>query len=332
MAIFAFAFSPPISVSSSSQRLLMDECTSNYVFIPSSTFTPQYNSISYRISPLLSSSIQSDKERSSSTNDMQTLGNKIILQAALQCGATEPMLDIAWKADRIVVTVDVTADEDYVDIDDGELDDDDAFLDSLELNGELDDMIEYEDDNIMYEEGVGYDVQDIDEDEEEFLQTIESTSTSSDSPIDLTLQIARTINELLAADGEDSPAFKIAKLHEIEVSTPPFDNVLRGRLMFENYKGFDVMIEHFEEPKKKKKKKKSKAFKDSTPTNDASDSSIEQEEVAKPKLTITEGKLVERDYEKEVTLINVKGRIKKIKNDKIESVCLPKAKREKGAK
>jgi len=317
------------------------KCTSNYVFIPSSTFTP-YNCISYRISPLLSKSIQSDNESivgikstsSSSTNDMQTLGNKIILQAALQCGATKPMLDIAWKADRIVVTVDVTADEDYVnidDIDDSELDDDDAFLDLLELNGELDDMIEYEDDNIMYEEGIGYDVQDIDEDEEEFLQTIESTSTSSDdSPIDLTLQIARTINELLAADGEDSPAFKIAKLHEIEVSTPPFDNVLRGRLMFENYKGFDVMVEHWEEPKKKKlKKKKSKAQKDNTPTND----SIEkEEEVAKPKLTITEGKLVERDYEKEVTLINVKGRIKKIKNDKIESVCLPKAKREKGAK
>jgi len=315
------------------------ECTSKYDVLPS-TFTPQYNSISYRISPLLSSSIQSDNESvgikstsSSSTNDMQILGNKIILQAALKCGATEPMLDIAWKADRIVVTVDVTADEDYVDnIDDDELDDDDAFLDLLELNGELDDMIEYEDDNIMYEEGIGYDVQDIDEDEEEFLQTIESTSTSSDSPIDLTLQIARTINELLAADGEDSPAFKIAKLHEIEVSTPPFDNVLRGRLMFENYKGFDVMVEHWEETKKKKKKKKSKSQKDNTPTDDASDSSIEKEEVAKPKLTITEGKLVERDYEKEVTLINVKGRIKKIKNDKIESVCLPKAKREKGAK
>ena len=263
---------------------------------------------------------------------MQTLGNKLILQAALQCGATEPMLDIAWKADRIVVTVDVTADETYVDIDVSDKLDDDAFLDSLELNGELDDMIEYEDDNIMYEEGIGYDVQDIDEDEEEFLQTIESTSASSDSPTDLTLQIARTINELLAADGEDSPAFKIAKLHEIEVSTPPFDNVLRGRLMFENYKGFDVMVEHFEETKKKKKKK-SKAQKDNTPTNDASDSSIEEEEeVVKPKLIITEGKLVERDYEKEVTLINVKGRIKKIKNDKIESVCLPKAKREKGAK
>jgi len=328
-------------VSYSSQgSLFIDECTSKYYVLPSSTFTPQYNCISYRISPLLSKSIQSDNESivgikstsSSSTNDMQTLGNKIILQAALQCGAIEPMLDIVWKADRIVVTVDVTADETYVDIDDSdELDDDDAFLDSLELNGELDDMIEYEDDNIMYEEGIGYDVQDIDEDEEEFLQTIESTSTSSDSPIDLTLQIARTINELLAEDGEDSPAFKIAKLHEIEVSTPPFDNVLRGRLMFENYKGFDVMVEHWEETKKKKKKK-SKSQKDSTPTNDASDSVEKEEEVTKPKLTITEGKLVERDYEKEVTLINVKGRIKKIKNDKIESVSLPKAKREKGAK
>ena len=46
----------------------------------------------------------------------------------------------------------------------------------------------------------------------------------------------------------------------------------------------------------------------------------------------TEGKLVGRDMEKNLTIINVKGRNKNTKNDLIESVELPKAKREKGAK
>ena len=183
----------------------------------------------------------------------------------------------------------------------------------------------------MYDDGMGYDVQDIDEDEEEYYQTIEDSTTTqgSGTTIDLTL-IARTINDLLAADGEDSPSFRIAKLHEIEVTTPPFDNVLRGKLMFENYKGFDVLVEHYEEPKKKKKKLSSKSQKNGLGGED--NDSDEDKVVEQPKLTITEGKLIGRDYEKEVTMVNVKGRVVKIKNDTIESVSLPKAKHEKGVK
>mmetsp|Transcript_30924 Transcript_30924/g.48461 ORF Transcript_30924/g.48461 Transcript_30924/m.48461 type:complete len:210 (-) Transcript_30924:116-745(-) len=93
--------------------------------------------------------------------------------------------------------------------------------------------------------------------------------------------------------------------------------------------------------KKKKKKKSGKAGKETTTTLDDSNSSTnqpdeqeenqEQEEPTRTQ-TLIEGKLVGRDEDKDVTMINVKGRIVKIKNDMIESVKLPKAKREKGAK
>ena len=134
-------------------------------------------------------------------------------------------------------------------------------------------------------------------------------------------RIARQINEYLSKDGEGSIGHTIAELHEIEVTTPEFDNVLRGRL-FQVYKGFDVIVDHWEV---KKQKKKTKISSDMSGGNDDDD------DVQKKRVK-TEGKLVERDMEKNVTIINVKGRNKKIKNDLIESVELPKAKREKGVK
>jgi len=110
--------------------------------------------------------------------------------------------------------------------------------------------------------------------------------------------------------------------------------------MFESYRGFDVSVEHWEEDKKKKKAKKAKgkAAKEPAVADAAEEGEEESEEeegeAAQPsrKLKVTEGKLVERDYEKDVTVLNVKGRMVKIKNDLIEQVTLPKAKREKGAK
>ena len=104
------------------------------------------------------------------------------------------------------------------------------------------------------------------------------------------------------------------------MTTPEFDNVLRGRL-FQVYKGFDVIVDHWEVKKKKKTKISS----------DMSGGNNDDDDVQKKRVK-TEGKLVERDMEKNVTIINVKGRNKKIKNDLIESVELPKAKREKGVK
>lgn len=53
----------------------------------------------------------------------------MILKAAVKAGATEPMIRIDWKADRIIVTVDVYADESYGAEDDNML----MWSDRLEL-------------------------------------------------------------------------------------------------------------------------------------------------------------------------------------------------------
>ncbi|KAL7460877.1 hypothetical protein ACHAXS_001316, partial [Conticribra weissflogii] len=45
------------------------------------------------------------------TTTMQAFGREIILSAAKAAGATEKMISIDWKSERIVVTVDVRADE-----------------------------------------------------------------------------------------------------------------------------------------------------------------------------------------------------------------------------
>jgi hypothetical protein len=277
-------------------------------------------------------------------NDMKSLGEKLIMQAALQCGATEPMLCIKWKADRIVVTVDVTKDDNYVEESDGDIfygeeEEDDILLMDGDDDGIMLEFLE-EGADIMYDgefdadDNVGDDI--IDPQDEFGDDDYESTfdSESNNNRIDLS-RIARTINELLAQGGADSLSYTIAKLHEIEVTTPEFDNVLRGQRMFESYKGFDVTMEYWEEEKKKKVKKvKSKSQKDNSNDDDDGDHDGGDKDnvVEKLKLKIAEGKLVGRDYEKEITLINIKGRVAKIRNDMIERVCLPEAKREKGGK
>eukprot|EP00956_Cyclotella_meneghiniana_P025461 scaffold53208_cov37-Cyclotella_meneghiniana.AAC.4 len=91
---------------------------------------------------------------------------------------------------------------------------------------------------------------------------------------------------------------------------------------FKCTQGFDVIVDHWEV--KTKNKKTTKISLDMNGGND--DDDVQKKRVK------TEGKLVERDMEKNVTIINVKGRNRKIKNDLIESVELPKAKREKGVK
>ena len=111
--------------------------------------------------------------------------------------------------------------------------------------------------------------------------------------------IARAINRALAELGEGSIGDIIAQTHSIEVTTPGASDVLQGDVMFEAYKGFEVRVETTETNKKGKKK-------------------------------VKEGLLVERTDEH--TVINQKGRISKIKNEKVECVRLPKAKKEKGAK
>jgi len=111
--------------------------------------------------------------------------------------------------------------------------------------------------------------------------------------IDVTT-LARAINA--AFDDEDGIGFQIAESHEIEVTTPGATDELEGDVMFQAYKGFDVIVQH-QDPKTNK----TKTF---------------------------EGRLVERNDE--FTVINIKGRMKSLKNVDVVSVKLPKAKKEKG--
>jgi hypothetical protein len=129
-----------------------------------------------------------------------------------------------------------------------------------------------------------------------------------------------------------------------------FDGVLRGRKMFDSYRGFDVIVEHREEDKKKKKNKNKGKRKDDDAKGDGDDREVDGEvaiAVATDeedggllgKLKVTQGKLVGRDYGVGgddggggATTINVRGRAVKIRNEDIASVSLPKAKREKGVR
>lgn len=107
--------------------------------------------------------------------------------------------------------------------------------------------------------------------------------------------LARAIN---AALDDDGIGLMIAEVHEIEVTTPGASEELRGPTMFEAYRGFDVICQQ-QDPKTQNTK------------------------------TI-EGRLVERNDE--FTIVNVKGRMKKMKNESVLSVRLPKAKTEKGGR
>jgi hypothetical protein len=137
------------------------------------------------------------------------------------------------------------------------------------------------------------------EDEEEPTTTTAAATDPPPAPtttatgVDVT-RLAKAINVALDDDGV---GFAIAEVHEIEVTTPGASEELSG-IMFESYKGFDVICR--------------------------------QEDSKTKKVKTVEGKLVERNDE--FTVINIKGRIQKLKNDTVLSVKLPKAKKEKGVK
>ena len=133
----------------------------------------------------------------------------------------------------------------------------------------------------------------IDDDIPEGFEPEAPSSSLQEGAVDVT-KLARAINN---AFNDDGIGLQIAETHEIEVTTPGASNLIEGDVMFEAYKGFEVFCD-FQDPKTKKIKK-------------------------------IEGRLVERNDEH--TIINIKGRMKKIKNDMVLSVALPKAKKEKGA-
>jgi len=118
--------------------------------------------------------------------------------------------------------------------------------------------------------------------------------SSGGSGVDV-VSLARAINQAFDEEGEGSVGYNIAVHHSVEVTTPGATDELSG-VMFESYKGFDVVVEYQD-----------------TKTN---------------KMKKIEGKLVERDDE--FTRINEKGRMRKFPNELVDSVKLPKAKSERG--
>jgi ribosome maturation factor RimP len=208
----------------------------------------------------------------------QEQGRALICQAASLCGVSHDQLDVEWKSGRIVVVV--KAANAYLS---------DPFLATDSNDGILEDDEEYEDEEEFFlDEG-----QDHFADEE---SSISATASDDDAPmdgVDVTL-LARAIN---AAFDDDGIGATIAELHAIEVTTPGASEELVGPVMFNAYRGFDVIVQHVD-PKKKATK------------------------------TI-EGRLMERNNE--FTVFNIKGRLKTLQNDSVVSVKLPKAKKEKGA-
>ena len=256
--------------------------------------------------------------------DYQERGNNIILEAGRQCGATNDQLKIEWKSGRIVVTVegdvyvsnsdssssseqqlDVTFDTNDEDDDEDEEEmysdsEEDADEEEYDDDDEKDDdeeynvEAEYNQDDVVSQSHVTSEGNNIVVDDEIDPEGNDDTEGIQSRGVDVAA-LARAIN---AALDDDGIGLAIAEEHEIEVTTPGASDELQGPVMFKAYKGFDVLVT-FMDPKKKSAK------------------------------TI-EGKLHERTSE--FTIINIKGRMKKLKNQMLVSVKLPKALKEKGAR
>ena len=195
----------------------------------------------------------------------QAIGEKLIRDAGVQCGATD--LEIEWKDGKLKVVV--LSDAFLSNTNDG-VGEDEVEEDEVEEDEEESDDEEEESDEISLEQ-----------------QPVVSTTTTG---VDVGA-LARTIN---AALDDGGVGLQIAENHEIEVTTPGAPDELSG-IMWDVYQGFDVICEH-RDPKTAKLKK-------------------------------IDGRLQERNSE--FTVINIKGRMKKLKNVDIISVKLPKAKKEK---
>ena len=196
-------------------------------------------------------------------------GERIILKSMIENGGNIEDVDIQWKPGLIIVTISgdsiLRADDDTED-------------DILEMEQDED-----------YEDAMQEFDNDFDNQQDEISDTKPNV-----------VSIARAINLALGEEGEGSIGYNIAVHHSIEVTTPGASDELHG-IMFQSYRGFDVIAETIDVKKNK--------------NNDD-----------KPKIKIVEGKLVERNEEH--TVLNVKGRMKKLKNDLVVCVKLPKAKKE----
>ncbi|GKZ00492.1 hypothetical protein MPSEU_001001700 [Mayamaea pseudoterrestris] len=221
----------------------------------------------------------------------QDYGNDCIARAALMVGARVDQLDIKWKPGRIVITV---SGETQVGITNEEYYDEYDEDDDDDGNSD-DDMenLDKVDDADVYDEAEDGEDYDYEADNLDAVDMdYDDSSSSSNKIVDLSM-LARAVSDALNDDGLGA---SIAETHEIEVTTPGASDELVGlsARQFNSYKGFDVSVVYMDD------------------------------KAQKPK-TI-QGRLVGR--EAEITTINIKGRMKKLSNSDVQSIKLPKAKRE----
>jgi hypothetical protein len=257
----------------------------------------------------------------------QERGESIIRNVGRQFGAND--LRLEWKPGKLKVIILGPA---YLStsIHDEDDDDDDDDNDNNNNNNNDDDEIQMNSDNLdimvdnqelnlyqdTYDEEVSTIPVDDDDDDVDFRSNDDNKRNILETVVPSTgvdiAMLARAINGALLAncssnddhDDDDSNDNQhhdedvgtwIAETHEIEVTTPGAPNELSG-IMWEVYRGFDVLCDHMD-PKTKVQK------------------------------TI-EGKLKERTDE--FTILNIRGKIRKLPNRNLVSVRLPKAKRETG--
>ena len=274
------------------------------------------------MSPTSTTTAAVTAERSNDPSDQlkNEINQRIYDVARTMCNLSANQIAITWKSKRIVVTV--NTENAFLDATKGDRDDndeDDIEIDFIDEEDFLDDDDDREDISVDSTFNAEIVENKIDETcngeflaessssrnnfknnaalEEDITAPTTTTTTTTADMVDLTL-LARSINAALD-DGEDGIGTRITQLYEIEVSTPGImsDDITTPR-MFAAYRGFDIIVHHFD-PKKKVMK-------------------------------LHEGRLVEKNEEH--VIINQKGRMKHFKNIHVQAVKLPKFKKEKGSR
>jgi ribosome maturation factor RimP len=239
--------------------------------------------------------IHNDNDTSSSSSSSQSL---------------PPTLSLEWKADTLVVTV--WADNVYVsnpvseqdgdilsEVLDDDDDDDDDEMDEMENSKDTEFLVgdaatDDDDDDNSSDDGVENDnLDDTLMDVADSSTTGSTTATNVENGIDMVL-LTRAIQAAL--DSDPVVGAVIASRFGLQVTTPGASDVLTTSAMFRAYAGFEVIVSH----------------------QDAKTKSLK---------TIV-GRLVERN--ETFLVLNIKGRVKKLKTSDVVSVRLPKAKKEKG--
>lgn len=262
-------------------------------------------------------------------DNYQEEGNARIYQAAALCGVSKDQLAMEWKADKVVVRVHgdnvyvvaetaVAVGDEPVQV---EEEDDERLVFSEAAFIDENDSNSFDNDDDDDDELLNYSLDDDGDDDEEIFEDNDdedeglnvrqdvvpsdnsSNSISGGGGVDLAL-LARAINAAFDdKDGEEDSngggtGYAIASRYEIEVTTPGTGDEFTTPVMFQAYKGFDVLVQH----------------------RDPKSGSIK---------TI-EGRLVEKNSE--FVVLNIKGGTKKLKNQNVLCVKLPKAKKEKGVR